>query len=472
MLSKTFKTVRETEKASTTYVAALVGVSLARAPFFVAAACLWARGRKGGVAVNLLVDGGRHPRALLALENGMNFFGRSAGAEGETFGEVVFNTSMVGYQEIVSDPSYAGQIVTLTYPQVGNYGINEKDMQADRLHLAGLVVHDMCYEPSNWQSVESLPNFLASRGVVAIEDVDTRALTIAIREGGAMRAAISTTDLDPESLVARVRASAPIADHNYVADVSCDEPYMVPGQDADGQPRLSVVAYDCGEKRGIARRLSAAGCEVTVVPWDTPVEEALAKDPDGVFFSNGPGDPSSVPSVAEAVRACLGRVPVFGICLGNQVISMAAGATIEKLPYGHHGGNEPVMNLLTGKVEITAQNHNYGPVFSTFGPLVPELSGGVSEHPADEDLRFWSSRHIAPVVQNERYGRIRLTHVNLNDGTPEGIQFLDVPAFSMQYHPEAKPGPNDSTYAFSAFAKLMRGEDDYLAIDVREGRRF
>lgn len=472
MLSKTFKTVRETEKASTTYVAALVGVSLARAPFFVAAACLWARGRKGGVAVNLLVDGGRHPRALLALENGMHFFGRSAGAEGETFGEVVFNTSMVGYQEIVSDPSYAGQIVTLTYPQVGNYGINEKDMQADRLHLAGLVVHDMCYEPSNWQSVESLPNFLASRGVVAIEDVDTRALTIAIREGGAMRAAISTTDLDPESLVARVRASAPIADHNYVADVSCDEPYVVPGRDADGQPRLSVVAYDCGEKRGIARRLSAAGCEVTVVPWDTPVEEALAKDPDGVFFSNGPGDPSSVPSVAEAVRACLGRVPVFGICLGNQVISMAAGATIEKLPYGHHGGNEPVMNLLTGKVEITAQNHNYGPVFSTFGPLVPELSGGVSEHPADEDLRFWSSRRIAPVVQNERYGRIRLTHVNLNDGTPEGIQFLDVPAFSMQYHPEAKPGPNDSTYAFSAFAKLMRGEDAYLAIDVREGRRF
>ena len=417
--------------------------------------------------MNLLVDGGRHPEALLALEDGSYFFGRSAGAAGETFGEVVFNTSMVGYQEIVSDPSYAGQLVTLTYPQVGNYGINEKDMQAAELHLAGLIVHDMCYEPSNWQSVKSLPSFLGERGIVAIEDVDTRALTLRIREGGAMKAAISTTDLDPESLVARVRASAPIADHNFVADVSCDQPYVIP---AKGECRHRVVAYDCGEKMGIARRLAAVGCEVTVVPWDTPADKALATAPDGIFFSNGPGDPETVPPVVDAVRACLGKLPVFGICLGNQVISMAAGATVEKLPYGHHGGNEPVMNLLTGKVEITAQNHNYGQVFSTFGPLIPELSVGVTEHASD--LRFWSERHVAPVVMNERYGRIRLTHVNLNDGTPEGIQFLDVPAFSMQYHPEAKPGPNDSTYAFAAFARLMDGVEDYLAIDVREGRRF
>jgi len=239
---------------------------------------------------------------------------------------------------------------------------------------------------------------------------------------------------------------------------------------ASGECRHKVVAYDCGEKRGIAKRLAAVGCEVTVVPWDTPADKALAMGPDGIFFSNGPGDPESVPPVVDAVRACLGKLPVFGICLGNQVISMAAGAEIEKLPYGHHGGNEPVMNLLTGKVEITAQNHNYGPVFSTFGPLIPELSGGVSEHPSD--LRFWSERHIAPVVQTKECGRVRLTHVNLNDGTPEGIQFLDIPAFSMQYHPEAKPGPNDSTYAFAAFARLMDGEPDYLAIDVREGRRF
>lgn len=422
---------------------------------------------KDGVALNLLVDGGKHPKALLALEDGSYFFGRSAGAEGETFGEVVFNTSMIGYQEIASDPSYAGQIVTLTYPQIGNYGINKKDMQASELHLAGLIVHDMCYEPSNWQSVISFPDFLAERGVVAIEDIDTRALTLRIREGGACKAAISTTDLDPESLVARVRASEPISEHNYVADVSCDDTYVVPSA---GECCHKVVAYDCGEKRGIAKRLAAVGCEVTVVPWDTPADEALAMAPDGIFFSNGPGDPESVPPVVDAVRSCLGKLPVFGICLGNQVISMAAGAEIEKLPYGHHGGNEPVMNLLTGKVEITAQNHNYGPVFSTFGSLIPELSGGVSEHPSD--LRFWSERRIAPVVQTKEYGRVRLTHVNLNDGTPEGIQFLDIPAFSMQYHPEAKPGPNDSTYAFAAFARLMDGEPDYLAIDVREGRRF
>ena len=406
-------------------------------------------------------------KGALVLEDGSEYRGYRFGARTDRLCEVVFNTSMIGYQEIASDPSYAGQIVTLTYPQIGNYGINEKDMQASELHLAGLIVHDMCYEPSNWQSVISFPDFLAERGVVAIEDIDTRALTLKIREGGACKAAISTIDLDPESLIARVRASEPISEHNYVADVSCDDAYVVP---AAGECRHKVVAYDCGEKRGIAKRLAAVGCEVTVVPWDTPADKALAMGPDGIFFSNGPGDPESVPPVVEVVRACLGKLPVFGICLGNQVISMAAGADIEKLPYGHHGGNEPVMNLLTGKVEITAQNHNYGPVFSSFGPLIPELSGGVSEHPSD--LRFWSERHIAPVVQTKECGRVRLTHVNLNDGTPEGIQFLDIPAFSMQYHPEAKPGPNDSTYAFAAFARLMDGEPDYLAIDVREGRRF
>ena len=422
---------------------------------------------KDGVAVNLLVDGGRHPEALLALEDGSYFFGRSAGAEGETFGEVVFNTSMVGYQEIVSDPSYAGQLVTLTYPQVGNYGINEVDMQSRELALAGLIVHDMCYQPSNWQSVKSLPDFLDERGIVAIEDVDTRALTLRIREGGAMKAAISTTDLDPASLVARVQASAPIADHNYVADVSCREPYVIP---AKGECRHKVVAYDCGEKAGIARRLAAVACEVTVVPWDTPAEKALALNPDGVFFSNGPGDPETVPPVVEAVRACLGKLPVFGICLGNQVISLAAGGQVEKLPYGHHGGNEPVMNLLTGKVEITAQNHNYGLVFKTMGELVPELSGGVTEH--FDDMREWSRRGIAPVVMTKELGRVRLTHVNLNDGTPEGIQFLDAPTFSVQYHPEACPGPHDSAYLFEAFCRLMEGKEDYLAIDVREGRRF
>ncbi len=415
--------------------------------------------------MNLLAGADRLPKALLALDDGTVFAGRSCGAEGETFGEIVFNTSMVGYQEIATDPSYAGQIVTFTYPQVGNYGVNAVDMQADTLALRGIVVHDMCFAPSNWQCVQSFPDYLSAYGVVAIEGVDTRALTLRIREGGAMRAAISTRDLDPGHLVARVRESPSIADHNYVADVSTTKRYRLP---ATGRERSHVVAFDCGEKRGITKRLAVAGCAVTVVPWDTPADEALALKPDGIFFSNGPGDPQTVGTTTEAVRQVLGTLPVFGICLGNQLLTIAAGGAIEKLPYGHHGGNEPVMNLLTGLVEITAQNHNYGSVFPTLGPLVPELSGGISEHVGD--LRLWSRRHIAPVVMNERYGRIRLTHVNLNDGTPEGLQFLDVPAFSMQYHPEAKPGPNDASYAFEAFCRLMEGRDDYLAIDVREGR--
>lgn len=417
--------------------------------------------------MNSLIDGGSTPRALLALEDGSVFEGFCAGAEGETFGEVVFNTSMVGYQEIVSDPSYAGQIVTLTYPQVGNYGVCDEVMQSSGLHLRGLVVHDMCRTPSNWSSTGSLPELLRSHGVVAIDGVDTRALTLLLRDKGAMRGAISTVDLDPASLVARVQASPRISEHNFVPDVS---PRCVRTVAAEGEERFRVVAFDCGMKEGILRGLTSRGCTVTVVPWDTPADDVLALDPDGVFFSNGPGDPEQVGPTAEAAARIIGKKPVFGICLGNQLISIAAGAAIEKLPFGHHGGNEPVMNLLTDRVEITAQNHNYGLVFSSLGPLVPELSGGYAEHV--DDLREWSRRKVAPVVDAGRCGRVRLTHVNLNDGTPEGIQFLDAPAFSVQYHPEACPGPHDSAYLFEAFCRLMEGREDYLAIDVREGRRF
>ena len=417
--------------------------------------------------MNPLIDDGSTPRALLALEDGSVFEGLSCGAAGETFGEVVFNTSMVGYQEIVSDPSYAGQIVTLTYPQVGNYGVCEEVMQSPELYLRGLVVRDMCRTPNNWTSTGSLPELLSNHGVVAIEGVDTRALTLTIRDKGAMRAAISTVDLDPESLVARVRASERNSEHNFVPDVSRKEIVTLPAQ---GERRFRVVAFDCGVKQGILDGLTSRGCEVTVVPWDTPAEKVLEMDPDGVFFSNGPGDPEQVGPTAAAARAIIGKKPVFGICLGNQLISIAAGSEIEKLPYGHHGGNEPVMNLLTGKVEITAQNHNYGLVFKSMGELVPELSGGVTEH--FDDMREWSRRGIAPVVMTKELGRVRLTHVNLNDGTPEGIQFLDAPTFSVQYHPEACPGPHDSAYLFEAFCRLMEGKEDYLAIDVREGRRF
>ena len=417
--------------------------------------------------MNPLIDDGSTPRALLALEDGSVFEGLSCGAAGETFGEVVFNTSIVGYQEIVSDPSYAGQIVTLTYPQVGNYGVCEEVMQSPELYLRGLVVRDMCRTPNNWTSTGSLPELLSNHGVVAIEGVDTRALTLTIRDKGAMRAAISTVDLDPESLVARVRASERISEHNFVPDVSRKEIVTLPAQ---GERRFRVVAFDCGVKQGILDGLTSRGCEVTVVPWDTPAEKVLEMNPDGVFFSNGPGDPEQVGPTAAAARAIIGKKPVFGICLGNQLISIAAGSEIEKLPYGHHGGNEPVMNLLTGKVEITAQNHNYGLVFKTMGELVPELSGGVTEH--FDDMREWSRRGIAPVVMTKELGRVRLTHINLNDGTPEGIQFLDAPTFSVQYHPEACPGPHDSAYLFEAFCRLMEGKEDYLAIDVREGRRF
>ncbi len=403
--------------------------------------------------MNLLVNEARPP-ALLALEDGTTFAGWSAGAAGEAFGEVVFNTSMTGYQEILSDPSYAGQIVTLTYPQVGNYGICQDDFQASRLHLRGLVVRDMCHTPSNWRATASLPELLRKRRVVAIEGVDTRALTLRIRGGGAMRAAISTTDLDAKSLVARVQQSPGISDHNHVADVSCGIARTEPAQ---GKAKWRVVAYDCGIKRGILDNLTARGCEVHVVPWNTPARDVLALDPTGVFFSNGPGDPGQVWATVEAAREILGKKPVFGICLGNQVITLAAGGRIEKLPFGHHGGNEPVANLLTRRVEITAQNHNFGTVFPSLGPIVPQESGGFDKH--EQDLRIWFRRGVVPVVRNPQWGRIQLTHVNLNDGTPEGMRFLDIPAFCCQYHPEAKPGPSDAAYFFDSFAQLMEEHD-------------
>lgn len=300
------------------------------------------------------------PKALLALEDGTTFEGLSVGATGETFGELVFNTSMSGYQEVISDPSYAGQVVAFTYPQIGNYGVCAEDMQSDGVDLAGVVVCDMCHTPSNWRSEGTLPDFLAEHGIVAIECVDTRELTLRVRDAGTMRCAISTEDLNPESLVARVKAAPSISETNWVAKVSTPEAYDVDAKVDLDKPkrRLRVTALDCGEKYGILRGLVGAGLDVHVVPWDTPAEKILAGNPDGVFLSNGPGDPRELPEPATCAAELLGKVPVFGICLGHQMISQAAGAQIEKLPYGHHGGNQPVMNLLSGMVEVTAQNHN------------------------------------------------------------------------------------------------------------------
>ena len=412
--------------------------------------------------------------AVLVLEDGTVFHGTSCGADGEAFGEVVFNTSMTGYQEILSDPSYAGQIVTLTYPQIGNYGVNAEDMQSRGLFLRGLVVRDMCGRPSNFRSTASLPEFLRSAGTVAIQGVDTRRLVRHVREHGAMKAVISTTGdcTGGESGIAAIRerleAAPGLVGQNFVAEVSTDEPYVLPPYGCDR--RYSVIALDCGIKTGILSGLCTNGCEVAVVPWDTSADEILSERPDGVFLSNGPGDPTAVPQVFGEVGKLIGKVPIFGICLGHQMLSIASGARIEKLKYGHHGGNQPVMNLLTGAVEITAQNHGFGQVFDSIGPLVGELSGGVTGHP--ESLMRWTESRIAPVVDSDSFGRIRLTHVNLNDGTPEGMAFLDEPVFSVQYHPEASPGPHDSSYLFRAFARLMDGRDDYLDIEVREMRDF
>lgn len=414
--------------------------------------------------------------ALLVLEDGTAFEGTACAAEGEVYGEICFNTSTGGYLEVITDPSYAGQIVAMTYPQIGNYGVSREDVQSTHPALRGLVVRDLCTLPSNWRSDLSLPDYLREQSIVAIEGIDTRTLVRHIRDNGAMRAVISTQDLSEESLLAKVRESESIVGKNLAATVSRTkaEPYQASptkhgfAKAKAAEPRYRVIAYDCGAKNSILDNLVRVGCEVTVVPWNTPAEDVLEQNPDGVFLSNGPGDPEAVEGTYLQVEKLMGKVPLFGICLGHQMICKAAGARIEKLKFGHRGGNHPVMNLLTNRVEITVQNHGFSLDYPSLGELVPDLSAGFKGHEAD--LRFWSKNGTAPVVSNERFGRVRLTHVNLNDGTPEGIAFLDIPAFSVQYHPEASPGPTDSHYLFTAFTRLMDGRSDYLDIDIAADR--
>lgn len=439
--------------------------------------------------------------AVLLLQDGTAFYGRSCGARGTATGEVCFNTSLEGYFEVLTDPSYAGQIVTMTYPQIGNYGIDLADVQsaypgdasrpAAAPALRGMVVRDMCRTPSNWRSSMGMVEYLDQQGIVAIEGVDTRALVQHLRDCGSQMGIVSTETLDLDILAQRLADAPQLVGENLVKTVSCpaahaftrdevpaahDFAFAAPtasgtaGSASGSRPPYRVVAYDCGVKRGILEGLVRAGCDLIVVPWNTPAADVLAMAPDGVFLSNGPGDPDAVEETYAQVEQLIGKVPVFGICLGHQMISLAAGAQIEKLKFGHRGGNQPVMNLLTRRVEITAQNHGFGLMFPSLGDLVPELSGGVGEHPASGDLRFWVERGIAPVVENERFGRIRLTHVNLNDGTAEGIQLLDHPAFCVQYHPEASPGPTDAHYLFTAFTRLMAGDPDYLGIDIAADR--
>jgi carbamoyl-phosphate synthase small subunit len=376
--------------------------------------------------------------ALLVLEDGTAFEGTSFGATGEAFGEVVFNTGMTGYQEILTDPSYARQIVVMTHPHVGNYGTSRQDPESSEVRVAAFVVRDVARRPSSWRAERSLEEELAAAGVVGIEGLDTRALTLHIRDAGAMRAAVSTEDLDPVSLVHRVREQPGMEGADLAAGVSTLHPYDAEEVVGPPAPRggrtFAVAAYDWGLKRNSLRLLARSGCRVTVLPATTPAEEVLGGGYDGVFLSNGPGDPAATRYAVEAVRRLVGVVPLFGICLGHQVLARAIGGRTYKLKFGHRGANQPVLDLDTGRVEITSQNHGFAVDPRAWGEPPPSAE---------------------PQVVATDAGRMALTHWNLNDGTLEGMRLLDAPAFSVQYHPEAAPGPHDSASLFDRFVELM-----------------
>ncbi len=377
---------------------------------------------------------GSAPRlAKLALEDGTVYTGTSIGADGEVDGEVCFNTSMTGYQEILTDPSYRGQIVTMTYPQIGNYGVSDEDLESERPHLSGFVVREHSRIRSNFRSEASLSEFLQEWGVVAIESIDTRALVRRIRSQGAMRGILSTQDMDDESLVAKAKASPGLVGRDLVREVMPDMPCdwrepvsewthlsKVEGGGGKDERGPHVVALDFGMKWNIPRHLYNHGCQVTVLPGTSSAEEVLAQQPDGVFLSNGPGDPEPLDYAAATIRELLGKQPIFGICLGHQLLSLACGAKTFKMKFGHRGANQPVHQLGTGTVEITSQNHGFA---------------------VDEDT-----------LPSE----LEVTHRSLNDQTIEGVRHREVDAFSVQYHPEASAGPHDSHYLFQQFLDRIK----------------
>ncbi len=372
-------------------------------------------------------------KAKLALENGTILSGEAFGAEGETTGEVVFNTSLSGYQEIFSDPSYSGQIVTMTYPLIGNYGTNADDGESPAPQVAGVIVKEYFDFHSNFRASESLGSWLKRHNVVAVQGLDTRMITKMIRTFGAMRGILSTADMDDQRLMMKVKGAPEMTGLDLTRVVSCKEPYKWDEVDrtpfllkpiANGKTngkRFKVIAYDCGIKQNIMRRLTSYGCDVTVVPALHPAEEVLAMNPDGIFVSNGPGDPAAVKKAIQNLKTLLGKKPIFGICLGHQLLALAFNAKTFKLKFGHRGGNHPVKNLLTQRIEITSQNHGFAVDPATLDPKTLEV-----------------------------------THVNLNDGTNEGFRHREMPVFSVQYHPEASPGPHDSDYLFADFVEMMR----------------
>ncbi len=376
---------------------------------------------------------------LLVTADGAVFTGRVIGVEGIAAGEAVFNTTMTGYQEVFTDPSYAGQVVVMTAPHIGNYGVAEDDAQAAAPAAAGLVVRSLSRRHSNWRAEGSLSEYLIRHGIVALADVDTRRLTRHLRERGAMPVAMGAAVTEAEVRRAAQQAP-PMEGRDLASTVTTPRPYVV---SPDGEVRGRVVALDLGMKRDIVRQLAARGIEVHVVPAGAGPEDILALDPDGVFLSNGPGDPEPLAGPVATVRELLGAVPVFGICLGHQVLGLALGASTFKLPFGHHGGNHPVRRLEDGRVEITSQNHGFAVDLWSLSDAAPPARRGVP------------TPDLLPATVQSPQGAVRATHQNLNDGTLEGLACLEVPAFSVQYHPEAAPGPRDAVGLFDRFLDLM-----------------